>query len=77
MQEKPNRQSHKVRVKVRGFRKYKGFSDLVETYCCSSTPCYYVVFPAIGYEGYFGKYDVEIKEKRGDVNCTKKSKIYP
>jgi hypothetical protein len=39
---------HEVRVKVTGFRKYKGYSDLVETYCCSSTPEYYVVFPAIG-----------------------------
>lgn len=65
MQEKPDRQSHKVRVKVRRFGKYKGYSDLVETYCCSATPCYYVVFPAIGYEGYFSKYDVEVKKTRG------------
>ena len=56
--------THEVRVRLKGFRKYKGFSDLVETYCCSSTSCYYVVFPAIGYEGYFNKSDVEIK--RGD-----------
>jgi len=47
-----------VRVKVKGFRKYKGYSDLVEIYCCSATPCYYVVFPAIEYEGYFAKNDV-------------------
>ena len=53
-----------VKVKVKGFRKYKGFSNLVPTYCCSSEACYYVVFPAIGYEGYFSKWDVEVKEKR-------------
>jgi len=50
---------YEVRVKLEGFRKYKGFSDLVATYCCSATPCYFVVFPAIGYEGYFCKYDIE------------------
>ena len=54
--------THEVRVRLKGFRKYKGFSDLIETYCCSSTSCYYVVFPAIGYEGYFNKSDVEIKK---------------
>jgi len=52
-------------VKVEGFRKYRGYSDLVETYCCSATPCYYVVFPAIEYEGYFKKYDVEVKKIKG------------
>ena len=67
MQEKPNRQSHKVRVKMMGFRKYKGYSDLVETFCCSATPCYFVVFPAIGYEGYFQKRDVEVKRKGEDA----------
>jgi hypothetical protein len=50
---------NEVRVKVRGFRKYKGYSDLVTTYCCSAMPCYFVIFPAIGYEGYFCKYDIE------------------
>ena len=54
---------HEVRVRLHGFRKYRGFSDLVPTYCCSATPCYYVVFPAIGYEGYFEKWDVEVKRK--------------
>lgn len=49
---------HKVRVKTKGFRRYKGYSDLVVTYCCSATPCYFVVFPAIGYEGYFEKGDI-------------------
>ncbi len=63
-----------VKVRVRGFRKYKGYSDLIETYCCSPTPCYYVIFPQIGYEGYFNKYDVDVREKRGDSKCTKKSK---
>ena len=52
-----------VKVKVKGFMKYKGYSDLVETYCCSATPCYYVIFPAINYEGYFEKYDVEVKKE--------------
>ena len=54
---------YEVRVKLKGFRKYKGLSDLVTTYCCSSTPCYYVVFPAIGYEGYFQESDVEVKSQ--------------
>ena len=54
-----------VKVKVKGFRRYKGYSDLIETYCCSATPCYYVVFPAIEYEGYFKKYDVEVKKTKG------------
>ena len=58
--------SHEVRIKVKGFEKYRGYSDLVETYCCSTTSCYYVVFPGIGYEGYFNKWDVDVKEKRGD-----------
>ncbi len=56
---------HEVRVKVKGFRKYKGYSDLVETYCCTAIPSYYVVFPAIEYEGYFNKNDVQIKKKGG------------
>ncbi|GAH43876.1 unnamed protein product [marine sediment metagenome] len=58
--------SIEVRVKVRRFRRYKGYSDLAQTYCCSSTPCYYVIFPEIGYEGYFAKYDVEVKRKGED-----------
>jgi hypothetical protein len=51
---------HKVRVNLEGFRKYKGHSDLVTTYCCSATPCYFVVFPGIEYEGYFDNSKVEI-----------------
>lgn len=63
---------HEVKVKVEGFRKYKGYSDLVPTYCCSATPCYYVVFPAIGYEGYFQKWDVEVKkDKESNHKCMK------
>ena len=54
---------HRVRVNMSGFRKYRGYSDLIETYCCSATSCYYVVFPSIGYEGYFSKYNVEVKRK--------------
>jgi len=53
---------YEVRVNVKGFSKYKGYSDLVITYCCSATPCYYVVFPAIDYEGYFCKLYIEVKE---------------
>ena len=53
---------HEVRVRVPGFRRYKGYSDLVDTYCCSATSCYFVEFPALGYEGYFQKSDVEVKE---------------
>jgi len=49
---------YEVRVNFKGFRRYKGFSDLVTTYCCSATPCYFVVFPGIGYEGYFEKKNV-------------------
>jgi len=60
---------------VRELGKYKGYSDLIPTYCCSATPCYYVVFPALGYEGYFSKYDVDVKKKKGDSKCTKKSRI--
>lgn len=62
------------KVKVEGFRKYRGYSDLIDTYCCSATPFYYVVFPRIGYEGYFNKYDIDVKEEKGDSKCTKKSK---
>jgi len=51
---------YEVRVNLDGFRKYKGYSDLVTTYCCSATPCYLVIFPAIGYEGYFEKKDVAV-----------------
>jgi hypothetical protein len=56
-----------VRVKLKGFRKFKAFSDLVVTFCCSATPCYYVVFPSIGYEGYFQESDVELKSQ--DKQC--------
>jgi len=57
---------------VKGFRKYRGYSDFIETYCCSATPCYYVVFPAIGYEGYFQKWDVEAKkDKESNHKCMK------
>jgi hypothetical protein len=45
-------------ARVTGFKKHKGYSDLVVTYYCSAMPCYFVVFTAIGYEGYFGKCDV-------------------
>jgi hypothetical protein len=50
-------------ARVTGFKKHKGYSELIVTYCCSATPCYYVVFPAIGYEGYFQESDVEVKSQ--------------
>lgn len=52
---------HEVRVRMTGFRRYKGYSDLIETFCCSATSCYYVRFPSLGDEGYFQKADVEVK----------------
>jgi len=67
---------YEVRVRVPGFERYRGLSDLIETYCCSATSCYYVEFPAIGYEGYFQKSDVEVKEvrisRREKANCRSK-----
>jgi hypothetical protein len=59
---------HEVRVNIKGLKKYRGFSDLIPTYCCSATPCYYVVFPATGYEGYFEKWDVEVKKRDKNGN---------
>jgi hypothetical protein len=56
---------HEVRVNVKGFKRYRGYSDLVPTYCCSSQASYYVVFPSIEYEGYFLKWDVQVKRKGG------------
>jgi hypothetical protein len=58
------RDVNEVRVRLAGFRKYKGFSDLVETYCCSATSCYYVEFPALGYGGYFQKADVKVGRRK-------------
>ena len=49
---------NEVSVKLKGFRRYKGYSDLLVTFCCSATPCYFVIFPGIGYEGYFEAKDV-------------------
>jgi len=69
---------YEVRVRVPGFERYRGLSDLIETYCCSATSCYYVEFPAIGYEGYFQKSDVEVKEvrksKQEKGNCRSKKR---
>jgi len=48
-------------ARVTGFKKHKGCSDLITTYCCSATPCYFVIFPKIGYEGYFEKKDIIIR----------------
>ena len=54
---------HEVRVRLDRLCRYRGYSDLVETYCCSATPCYYVDFPALGYGGYFQTGDVEIRRR--------------
>ena len=60
---------HEVRVRLSGFERYRGFSDLVETYCCSATSCYYVEFPALDYGGYFQKADIEVRRwKNGKAN---------
>jgi len=61
---------HAVRVRLAGFRRYRGFSDMIETFCCSAASCYYVRFPSLGYEGYFQKSDVEVKrgEKHGRIS---------
>jgi hypothetical protein len=64
--DKKTESPHEVRVNIKGLRKYRGYSDLIPTYCCSATPCYYVVFPATGYEGYFEKWDVEVKKRVKD-----------
>ncbi len=60
---KPGERMHEVRVRLDRLRRYRGCSDLVETYCCSATPCYYVDFPALGYGGYFQTADVEIRRR--------------
>lgn len=69
---------HEVRVRVPGFERFKGYSDLIDTYCCSATSCYYVEFPALGYEGYFQKSDVEVKgvriSKLEKANCRSKKR---
>ena len=44
----------KVKVNVRGFKKYVGYSDLIPTYCCELIPSYFVEFPAIR-EEYFDR----------------------
>jgi hypothetical protein len=48
----------KVKVNIRGLKRYVGYSDLITTYCCSSQPTYFIKFPAIEYSGYFSIYDV-------------------
>lgn len=52
---------NEIGVKVNGFRRYKGFLDLIETYCCSSASCYYVVFPEIRHATYFKNPETTIK----------------
>lgn len=52
-----------ILVNLNGIKCY-GYTDLITTYCCSSTPCYYVYFTQdiegneVDYEGYITKYDV-------------------
>lgn len=47
-----------VRVRIKWGDYGEGVSDMVETYCCSLTPCYWVEF-LCGYAGYFHVWDVE------------------
>lgn len=42
-----------VRITLEGLRRYMRYSNLVTTYYCSAKPYYFVIFSAIGYEGYF------------------------
>ena len=58
------RPRQEVRIRMRGFGKYKGYSDLVPTYCCSASPCYYIEFPALSYGGYFACSDVRIVRRK-------------
>ena len=44
----------KVKVNLTGWRKYRGYSDLIPTYCCEMTPSYFVEFPSIK-EEYFNQ----------------------
>lgn len=67
--------NHEVKVSIKGFSEYKGYSDLVETYCCSSTPAYYVIFPELPYSGYFNKRDVQVKKEEGGI-CVSSEKSY-
>jgi len=50
-------EEHQVRITWGDYG--EGVSDLVVTYCCSATPCYFVVFPD-GYAAYFQVKDVEV-----------------
>ena len=46
-------------------KRYIGFTDAVDSYCCSPAVCWYVVVPLLGYEGYFHRADLVLLE-RGD-----------
>jgi len=52
------------------------YSDIFEDYFCSSTPCYYVIFPAINYGGYFEKYNVEVNLRKNGVTSRKPKSRY-
>ena len=55
---------YEVRVKLEGFRKYKGYSDLIDNLLLLSDAVLFRVFPGIGYEGYFEKKNVEIRKRK-------------
>ena len=43
----------KVKVNITGWKRYKGYSDLIPTYCCELIPSYFVTFPNMPPERYF------------------------
>ena len=55
IESKTNRK--KVKCKIKHKPEYGiGKTDKIITYCCSSTPCYFVEFK--NYSGYFAKKDI-------------------
>lgn len=41
-------------------KQHIGLTDGMDTYCCSSVPCWFVEVPDCGYSGYFRKSDLTI-----------------
>lgn len=41
-----------------GGQRHIGYTDGVDTYCCSATRCWFVRVPSVGYEGYFNVSDL-------------------
>jgi len=44
-------------------KKVIGFTDCINTYCCSSSPSWYVSVPDLDYEGYFNIKDLILQNK--------------